>query len=96
MAEENQENIYKIAFNNSSNAEENIQIDRNIAIEENLEEIKTEVGKIESVDNILEENEASKLENIKEVSQTKEPIYYKYVGQVFDTYIIIQIGEKCI
>lgn len=94
VAEENQENIYKIAFNNSSNAEENIQIDRNIAIEENLEEIKTEVGKIESVDNILEENEASKLENIKEVSQTKEPIYYKYVGQVFDTYIIIQIEEK--
>ena len=94
VAEENQENIYKIAFNSSSNAEENIQIDRNIAIEENLEEIKTEVGKIESVDNILEENEASKLENIKEVSQTKEPIYYKYVGQVFDTYIIIQIGEK--
>lgn len=94
VAEENQENIYKIAFNNSSNAEENIQIDRNIAIEENLEEIKTEVGKIESVDNILEENEGSKLENIKEVSQTKEPIYYKYVGQVFDTYIIIQIEEK--
>lgn len=94
VAEENQENIYKIAFNSSSNAEENIQIDRNTAIEENLEEIKTEVGKIESVDNILEENEASKLENIKEVSQTKEPIYYKYVGQVFDTYIIIQIGEK--
>lgn len=94
VAEENQENIYKIAFNSSSNAEENIQIDRNIAIEENLEEIKTEVGKIESVDNILEEKEASKLENIKEVSQTKEPIYYKYVGQVFDTYIIIQIGEK--
>ncbi len=94
VAEENQENIYKIAFNNSSNAEENIQIDRNIAIEENLEEIKTEVGKIESVDNILEEKEASKLENIKEVSQTKEPIYYKYVGQVFDTYIIIQIEEK--
>lgn len=94
VAEENQENIYKIAFNNSSNAEENIQIDRNIAIEENLEEIKTEVGEIESVDNILEENEGSKLENIKEVSQTKEPIYYKYVGQVFDTYIIIQIGEK--
>lgn len=94
VAEENQENIYKIAFNNSSNDEENIQIDRNIAIEENLEEIKTEVGKIESVDNILEENEASKLENIKEVSQTKEPIYYKYVGQVFDTYIIIQIEEK--
>ena len=94
VAEENQENIYKIAFNNSSNAEENIQIDRNIAIEENLEEIKTEVGKIESVDNILEEKEVSKLENIKEVSQTKEPIYYKYVGQVFDTYIIIQIGEK--
>ena len=94
VAEENQENIYKIASNSSSNAEENIQIDRNIAIEENLEEIKTEVGKIESVDNILEEKEASKLENIKEVSQTKEPIYYKYVGQVFDTYIIIQIGEK--
>ncbi len=94
VAEENQENIYKIAFNSSSNAEENIQIDRNIAIEENLEEIKTEVGKIESVDNILEENEGSKLENIKEVSQTKEPIYYKYVGQVFDTYIIIQIEEK--
>lgn len=94
VAEENQENIYKIAFNNSSNAEENIQIDRNIAIEENLEEIKTEVGKIESVDNILEEKESPKLENIKEVSQTKEPIYYKYVGQVFDTYIIIQIGEK--
>ena len=94
VAEENQENIYKIAFNSSSNAEENIQIDRNIAIEENLEEIKTEVGKIESVDNILEEKEDSKLENIKEVSQTKEPIYYKYVGQVFDTYIIIQIGEK--
>lgn len=94
VAEENQENIYKIAFNSSSNAEENIQTDRNTAIEENLEEIKTEVGKIESVDNILEENEASKLENIKEVSQTKEPIYYKYVGQVFDTYIIIQIGEK--
>lgn len=94
VAEENQENIYKIAFNSSSNAEENIQIDRNIAIEENLEEIKTEVGKIESVDNILEEKEPSKLENIKEVSQTKEPIYYKYVGQVFDTYIIIQIGEK--
>ena len=94
VAEENQENIYKIAFNNSNNAEENIQIDRNIAIEENLEEIKTEVGKIESVDNILEENEGSKLENIKEVSQTKEPIYYKYVGQVFDTYIIIQIEEK--
>lgn len=94
VAEENQENIYKIAFNSSSNAEENIQIDRNIAIEENLEEIKTEVGKIESVDNILEEKEASKLENIKDVSQTKEPIYYKYVGQVFDTYIIIQIGEK--
>lgn len=94
VAEENQENIYKIAFNNSSNAEENIQIDRNIAIEENLEEIKTEVGKIESVDNILDEKEASKLENIKEVSQTKEPIYYKYVGQVFDTYIIIQIEEK--
>lgn len=94
VAEENQENIYKIAFNNSSNAEENIQIDRNIAIEENLEEIKTEVGKIESVDNILEEKEVSKLENIKEVSQTKEPIYYKYVGQVFDTYIIIQIEEK--
>ena len=94
VAEENQENIYKIAFNSSSNAEENIQIDRNIAIEENLEEIKTEVGKIESVDNILEEKEASKLENIKEVSQIKEPIYYKYVGQVFDTYIIIQIGEK--
>lgn len=94
VAEENQENIYKIAFNNSSNAEENIQIDRNIAIEENLKEIKTEVGKIESVDNILEEKEASKLENIKEVSQTKEPIYYKYVGQVFDTYIIIQIEEK--
>ncbi len=94
VAEENQENIYKIAFNNSSNAEENIQIDRNIAIEENLEEIKTEVGEIESVDNILEENEGSKLENIKEVSQTKEPIYYKYVGQVFDTYIIIQIEEK--
>lgn len=94
VAEENQENIYKIASNSSSNAEENIQIDRNIAIEENLEEIKTEVGKIESVDNILEEKEASKLENIKDVSQTKEPIYYKYVGQVFDTYIIIQIGEK--
>lgn len=94
VAEENQENIYKIAFNNSSNAEENIQIDRNIVIEENLEEIKTEVGKIESVDNILEEKESPKLENIKEVSQTKEPIYYKYVGQVFDTYIIIQIGEK--
>ncbi len=94
VAEENKENIYKIAFNNSSNAEENIQIDRNIAIEENLEEIKTEVGKIESVDNILEEKEVSKLENIKEVSQTKEPIYYKYVGQVFDTYIIIQIEEK--
>ena len=94
VAEENQENIYKIAFNSSSNAEENIQIDRNIAIEENLEEIKTEVGKIESVDNILEEKESPKLENIKEVSQTKEPIYYKYVGQVFDTYIIIQIGEK--
>ena len=94
VAEENQENIYKIAFNNSSNAEENIQIDRYIAIEENLEEIKTEVGKIESVDNILDEKEASKLENIKEVSQTKEPIYYKYVGQVFDTYIIIQIEEK--
>ena len=94
VAEENQENIYKIAFNNSSNSEENIQIDRNIAIEENLEEIKTEVGEIESVDNILEENEGSKLENIKEVSQTKEPIYYKYVGQVFDTYIIIQIEEK--
>ena len=34
------------------------------------------------------------MENIKEVSQTKEPIYYKHVGQVFDTYIIIQIGEK--
>lgn len=94
VAEENQENIYKIAFNNSSNAEENIQTDRNTAIEENLEEIKTEVGKIESVDNILEEKESPKLENIKEVSQTKEPIYYKYVGQVFDTYIIIQIGEK--
>lgn len=94
VAEENQENIYKIAFNSSSNAEENIQTDRNTAIEENLEEIKTEVGKIESVDNILEEKESPKLENIKEVSQTKEPIYYKYVGQVFDTYIIIQIGEK--
>ena len=94
VAEENQENIYKIAFNSSSNAEENIQTDRNTAIEENLEEIKTEVGKIDSFDNILEEKEASKLENIKEVSQTKEPIYYKYVGQVFDTYIIIQIGEK--
>lgn len=94
VAEENQENIYKIAFNNSSNAEENIQTDRNTAIEENLEEIKTEVGKIDSFDNILEEKESPKLENIKEVSQTKEPIYYKYVGQVFDTYIIIQIGEK--
>lgn len=94
VAEENQENIYKIAFNSSSNAEENIQTDRNTAIEENLEEIKTEVGKIDSFDNILEEKESPKLENIKEVSQTKEPIYYKYVGQVFDTYIIIQIGEK--
>lgn len=94
VAEENQENIYKIAFNSSSNAEENIQTDRNTAIEENLEEIKTEVGKIDSFDNILEEKESPKLENIKEVSQTKEPIYYKYVGQVFDTYIIIQIEEK--
>ena len=94
VAEENQENIYKIAFNSSSNDEENVPTDRNTAIEENLEEIKTEVGKIDSFDNILEEKESPKLENIKEVSQTKEPIYYKYVGQVFDTYIIIQIGEK--
>lgn len=31
---------------------------------------------------------------IKEEKSNKEPLYYKYVGQVFDTYIIIQIDKK--
>lgn len=103
--EEPKENIYDIVRKNNS-AETNIAEETKIK-EVNLNNLSFEVEKDsikdnvrESIDttnqkennkNINEQNEQNELttENIK-----NEELLYKYVGQVFNTYIIIQINEK--
>lgn len=75
----------------------------------NINEKKEDVENITQntyVTNIQEENKKEEVEeqvkeqikfddtNTSNANEESNNIYYKYVGQVFDTYIIIQIGEK--
>ena len=103
--EEPKENIYDIAKSNSieevSNRIKEINEEKNVntlnntsAYEEKIidytfnkdEEISIDRPRVNNVDNTPFEEE-------KEV-KTNNEILYKYIGNVFNTYIIIQINEK--
>lgn len=103
--EEPKENIYDIAKSNSVeevsnrikeiNEEKNVNTPNNTsAYEEKIidytfnkeEEISIDKPRVNNVDNTPFEEE-------KEV-ETNNEILYKYIGNVFNTYIIIQINEK--
>lgn len=100
--EEPKENIYDIVRKNNS-AETNIAEEtkikevnlNNLSFEVEKDSIKDKVrdsiGNINQKENNKNINEQNKIttENIK-----NEELVYKYVGQVFNTYIIIQINEK--
>ena len=89
VAEESQDTIYNIASSNIESIKENDKVKEEEATNSNaLENSNMEIGLI---DKELKENDESKHES---VIPKKEPIFYKYIGQVFDTYIIIQIDKK--
>ena len=91
VAEEIKENIYDISYKNElkeeSKKEENI--------EKQIEKLDVEVGTISNIEteNIVKED-VVKNEIKEEQEEEYKPIFYKYVGQIFDTYIIIQIEDK--
>lgn len=73
-----------------NNFKENIEISLN---EEIVEENKyTTQTKKEDVETDIEKYTSK--DNMTIVEEIKEELLYKYIGQVFDTYIIIQIKEK--
>lgn len=84
IVEEPKENMYDIA--KKVEAVETIKVPSEL-VEKNLD------NKID-----IKENKAENVDNRKEIlasqSKTHEEILYKYIGQAFDTYIIIQIDQK--
>lgn len=103
--EEPKENIYDIVRKNNS-AETNIAEETKIK-EVNLNNLSFEVEKDSIKDNVREgidtTNQKENNKNINEQNEQNElttenikneELLYKYVGQVFNTYIIIQINEK--
>ena len=84
------ENIYEI---------KNEEIPTKINEEVILAEEKVEENSYQ-LDNFIKVEEKNKIEeytlkdNVTIVEEPKEELLYKYIGQVFDTYIIIQIKEK--
>lgn len=73
-----------------NNFKENIEISLN---EEIVEENKyTTQTKKEDVETDIEKYTSK--DNMTIVEEIKEELLYKYIGQVFDTYIVIQIKEK--
>ena len=80
VAEENQNTIYDISSQDSKkNETEKTELKANLI----TQNVDMETSKLNEVNYIETENYTK-----------KEPIFYKYIGQVFDTYILIQIGEK--
>lgn len=100
--EEPKENIYDIVRKNNS-TETNIAEETKIK-EVNLNNLSFEVEKESIKDNVRESidttNQKENNKNINEQNEftteniKNEELLYKYVGQVFNTYIIIQINEK--
>ena len=98
VIEEPKENIYDIAKNTQDiqktdikeekNSNENI-INNSTEIIDKIDKLEKSEEKVESVDSTI-----SNPNNIVDNSKVQEEILYKYVGQVFNTYIIIQINEK--
>ena len=98
VIEEPKENIYDIAKNTQDiqntdikeekNSNENI-INNSTEIIDKIDKLEKSEEKVESVDSTI-----SNSNNIVDNSKVQEEILYKYVGQVFNTYIIIQINEK--
>lgn len=98
VIEEPKENIYDIAKKTQDiqntdkkeekNSNENI-INNSTEIIDKIDKLEKSEEKVESVDSTT-----SNSNNIVDNSKTQEEILYKYVGQVFNTYIIIQINEK--
>lgn len=98
VIEEPKENIYDIAkktqdiqntdIKEEKNSNENI-INNSTEIIDKIDKLEKSEEKVESVDSTI-----SNPNNIVDNSKVQEEILYKYVGQVFNTYIIIQINEK--
>ena len=98
VIEEPKENIYDIAKNTQDiqntdikeekNSNENI-INNSTEIIDKIDKLEKSEEKVEGVDSTI-----SNPNNIVDNSKVQEEILYKYVGQVFNTYIIIQINEK--
>ena len=98
VIEEPKENIYDIAKNTQDiqntdikeekNSNESI-INNSTEIIDKIDKLEKSEEKVESVDSTI-----SNPNNIVDNSKVQEEILYKYVGQVFNTYIIIQINEK--
>ena len=98
VIEEPKENIYDIAKNTQDiqntdikeekKSNENI-INNSTEIIDKIDKLEKSEEKVESVDSTI-----SNPNNIVDNSKVQEEILYKYVGQVFNTYIIIQINEK--
>lgn len=98
VIEEPKENIYDIAkktqdiqntdIKEEKNSNENI-INNSTEIIDKIDKLEKSEEKVEGVDSTI-----SNPNNIVDNSKVQEEILYKYVGQVFNTYIIIQINEK--
>ncbi len=100
--EEPKQNIYDIAKN--AQLKSNVQINQGLSDnsttlrydkKENIIEDKKDTVIVENVDNNKENKESKEYEeyNINEGYTNKE-LLYKYIGQAFNTYIIIEIDDK--
>ena len=96
--EEQKETIYDIAKKTEEVPNRLIQVNINATekkennseiIVDNVENIDNNNKKVESVD-----NKTLTSDEIVDKLKKQEEILYKYVGQIFNTYIIIQISEK--
>ena len=85
-------NLYNIeSIDNLNNNTDNLD-QNNVEENDNTNNSNVEnVDNSKDISNIDVQNDTQKIDDL---TIKKEPLPYKYVGQVFDTYIIIQINEK--
>lgn len=84
------ENIYEV-----KNEDISTKINEEVLLaEENTEENNYQVDNFIKVEEKKQIEEYTSKDNVTIVEEPKEELLYKYIGQVFDTYIIIQIKEK--
>lgn len=88
--------IYEVKNENNNINTDIKEVEKNefLLNEEKVIENNYQINNENKVEEVKEIEEYTSKDNVTIIEEPKEELLYKYIGQVFDTYIIIQIKEK--